>query len=170
MDAAIGGDALKKRRPPSDAINVGDYIDSWKVIKCEPNSHLSLLFGMKAPGLGRLEFTIKDLGDKRQLDIRAWWHPAGFRGLLYWFAMMPSHLFIFRGMTFALAKKAAQRKLFRCAANQSVLPVTVSGYLAIPPRYRPGCLAKFGTHRDISRSTYSRSLWSTADLSEERFR
>ncbi|MBV7296896.1 DUF2867 domain-containing protein [Enterovibrio paralichthyis] len=111
MDAAIGGDALKKRRPPSDTLNVGDYIDSWKVIKCEPNSHLSLLFGMKAPGLGRLEFTIKDFGDKRQLDIRAWWHPAGFRGLLYWFAMMPAHLFIFRGMTFALAKKSGATKI-----------------------------------------------------------
>lgn len=106
MDAAIGGEALKKRRPEAETLAVGDYIDSWKVIKCEPFQHLSLLFGMKAPGLGRLEFTVTDLGEKRQLDIRAWWHPAGFRGLLYWFAMMPAHLFIFRGMAFALAKKS----------------------------------------------------------------
>lgn len=106
MDALIGGDALKKRRPSSDALQVGDYIDSWKVIKCDAQQHLSLLFGMKAPGLGRLEFTIRDKGDIRELDIRAWWHPAGFKGLLYWFAMMPAHLFIFRGMAFALAKRS----------------------------------------------------------------
>ncbi|MDD1791698.1 SDR family oxidoreductase [Enterovibrio sp. ZSDZ42] len=109
MDAAVGGNALKKRRPAPDSLKVGDYIDSWKVIRCEDNLHLSLLFGMKAPGLGRLEFTIVDHGEYRTLDIRAWWHPAGFRGLLYWFAMMPAHLFIFRGMAFALAKKSGAK-------------------------------------------------------------
>ncbi|OEE65907.1 NAD(P)-dependent oxidoreductase [Enterovibrio norvegicus FF-33] len=109
MDAAIGGDALKKRRPDGETLKTGDYIDSWKVIKCEENRHLSLLFGMKAPGLGRLEFTIVDHGEHRSLDIRAWWHPAGFSGLLYWFAMMPAHLFIFRGMAFALAKKSGAK-------------------------------------------------------------
>ncbi|WP_187957614.1 DUF2867 domain-containing protein, partial [Bacillus subtilis] len=69
-----------------------DRIDSWKVISLEENHFLSLLFGMKAPGLGRLEFTINDHGEYRTIDIRAWWHPKGFKGLLYWFAMMPAHL------------------------------------------------------------------------------
>ncbi|MEZ9524666.1 DUF2867 domain-containing protein [Enterovibrio norvegicus] len=111
MDAAIGGDALKKRRPNSETLSAGDYIDSWKVIQCEDNRFLSLLFGMKAPGLGRLEFSIEDHGDYRTLEICAWWHPAGFRGLLYWFAMMPAHLFIFRGMAFALAKKSGAKDI-----------------------------------------------------------
>lgn len=111
MDAAIGGDALEKRRPQSNTLKTGDYIDSWKVIQCVPKKHLSLLFGMKAPGLGRLEFTVNDLGETRLLDIRAWWHPAGFSGLLYWFAMMPAHLFIFKGMAYALAKKSGAKKI-----------------------------------------------------------
>ncbi|EOD77153.1 putative nucleoside-diphosphate-sugar epimerase [Grimontia indica] len=110
MDAAVGGNALGKRRPQRSSLETGDYIDSWKVIQCHPQKHLSLLFGMKAPGLGRLEFTVKDLGETRLLDIRAWWHPAGFSGLLYWFAMMPAHLFIFKGMAFALAKKSGAKK------------------------------------------------------------
>lgn len=38
--------------------------------------------------------------------MRAWWHPAGFSGLLYWFAMMPAHLFIFRGMAKRIAELA----------------------------------------------------------------
>ncbi|MCA2423882.1 DUF2867 domain-containing protein, partial [Vibrio alginolyticus] len=74
--------------------------------RCEENQFLSLFFGMKGPGLGRLEITIKDHGDERELDITAWWHPQGFLGLLYWFAMMPAHLFIFKGMVKAIAKEA----------------------------------------------------------------
>ena len=105
MDFAIGGDALKRYRRDPEQLELGDKIDSWKVINIVPNQFLSLLFGMKAPGLGRLEFTIEDKGDHREIDIRAWWHPAGFSGLLYWFAMMPAHLFIFRGMTHALVER-----------------------------------------------------------------
>ncbi len=85
---------------------MGDFIDSWKIIRCEENQFLSLFFGMKGPGLGRLEITIKDDGEEREFDITAWWHPQGFPGLLYWFAMMPAHLFIFKGMVKAIAKEA----------------------------------------------------------------
>ncbi|ENX3944782.1 DUF2867 domain-containing protein [Photobacterium damselae] len=106
MDKIIGGNACERYRRDPDTLQLGDRIDSWKVIALEDKHFISLLFGMKAPGLGRLEFTIKDHGNYRTLDIRAWWHPAGFSGLLYWFAMMPAHLFIFRGMTHAVAKKS----------------------------------------------------------------
>ncbi|WP_299015323.1 SDR family oxidoreductase [uncultured Photobacterium sp.] len=105
MDHLIGGDARNRYRRDPEKLELGDKIDSWKVIHIEPNRFLSLLFGMKAPGLGRLEFKIDDKGEYREIDIRAWWHPAGFSGLLYWFAMMPAHLFIFRGMTHALVKR-----------------------------------------------------------------
>lgn len=64
---------------------------------------------MKAPGLGRLTFTIHDSGERRSLDVRAWWHPAGFGGLLYWFAMMPAHLFIFKGMAKRISELAFTR-------------------------------------------------------------
>ncbi len=106
MDHIIGGKAFNRQRSNEHTLSVGDYIDSWKVISVAENHHLSLLFGMKAPGLGRLEFTITEEGHCRRLDIRAWWHPAGFRGLLYWFAMMPAHLFIFKGMVKAVCELA----------------------------------------------------------------
>ncbi len=106
LDLFVGGGIPKRRSPAGPELKVGDYIDSWKVIRCEPNHFISLLFGMKAPGLGRLECTIIDHGDHRELDVRAWWHPQGFRGLLYWFAMMPAHLFIFKGMVKAIVRKA----------------------------------------------------------------
>ncbi|CAA2931049.1 hypothetical protein ARSQ2_02196 [Arsenophonus endosymbiont of Bemisia tabaci Q2] len=52
---------------------------------------------MKAPGLGRLTFTIKDYGKYRTLDVRAWLHAAGFSGLMYWLIMSLIHRFIFKG-------------------------------------------------------------------------
>ena len=106
LDVVVGGKIPTRRSPPKDNLQVGDYIDSWKVIRCESNRFLSLFFGMKGPGLGRLEFTINDLGDKRQLNVTARWHPKGFRGLLYWFTFMPAHIFIFKGMVKAIVKKA----------------------------------------------------------------
>ncbi|HGW4592574.1 TPA: DUF2867 domain-containing protein [Proteus mirabilis] len=92
------GNKVTYGRPQRETLALGDMIDGWRVIKLEPEKKLTLLFGMKAPGLGRLSFTIHDSGNLRSLDVRAWWHPAGFSGLLYWFAMMPAHLFIFKGM------------------------------------------------------------------------
>ncbi|CUW10280.1 NAD dependent epimerase/dehydratase family protein [Serratia grimesii] len=109
MDDMIGNRVVYGR-PERDTLAVGDLVDGWKVITIKPQRLLALLFGMKAPGLGRLAFTIKDHGDYRTLDVRAWWHPAGFSGLLYWFAMMPAHLFIFRGMARRIARLAEQHQ------------------------------------------------------------
>ncbi|KGY12225.1 hypothetical protein NM22_13235 [Vibrio tubiashii] len=108
LDIFFGGGKPVRRSPAGPELQVGDYIDSWKVIRCEENQFISLLFGMKGPGLGRLEFVIEELGDRRKLTVTAWWHPQGFRGLLYWFAMMPAHLFIFKGMVKAIVRKAKE--------------------------------------------------------------
>lgn len=107
MDDMIGNGVVYGR-PQRDTLEIGDLVDGWKVITKKPLRQLALMFGMKAPGLGRLTFSIKDLGDRRQLDVRAWWHPAGFSGLLYWFVMMPAHLFIFRGMAKRITQLAEE--------------------------------------------------------------
>ncbi|MFT6986918.1 MAG: hypothetical protein ACJAT7_002768 [Psychromonas sp.] len=113
IDHLVGGNSLKRYRRDPEKLALGDQIDSWKVISIKEDTFLSLLFGMKAPGLGRLEFNIVDKGTYRELDIRAWWHPAGIWGLLYWFMMMPAHLFIFKGMTKAIVKKCNTGKQSR---------------------------------------------------------
>jgi len=105
MDRLIGH-KLAKGRPAHSWLQTGDTVDSWKVIVVEPEKQLTLLFGMRAPGLGRLSFTLRDNGDHRQLDVRAWWHPHGMPGLLYWLLMIPAHLFIFRGMAQRIARLA----------------------------------------------------------------
>lgn len=114
MDLMIGH-KLAKGRPAHPMLEVGDTVDSWKVIIVEPQKELALLFGMKAPGLGRLTFTLNDRGEKRTLDVRAWWHPHGTAGLFYWLVMIPAHLFIFKGMARRIAKLAehSSRKVLR---------------------------------------------------------
>ncbi|WP_437891084.1 DUF2867 domain-containing protein [Phytobacter sp. V91] len=102
------GHRLAKGRPEKALLEVGDQVDSWRVIIAEPNEQLALLFGMKAPGLGRLSFTLTDKGKYRLLDVRAFWHPLGMPGLLYWLLMIPAHLFIFRGMARRIAHLAEQ--------------------------------------------------------------
>ncbi len=78
------------------------------MIVVEPEKQLTLLFGMKAPGLGRLCFSLEDKGDYRTIDVRAFWHPHGMPGLFYWLLMIPAHLFIFRGMAKQIARLAEQ--------------------------------------------------------------
>ncbi|EFO1705425.1 low-specificity L-threonine aldolase [Escherichia coli] len=107
MDRAIGH-KLAKGRPEREYLQTGDAVDSWKVIVVEPQKQLTLLFGMKAPGLGRLCFTLEDKGDYRTIDVRAFWHPHGMPGLFYWLLMIPAHLFIFRGMAKRIARLAEQ--------------------------------------------------------------
>jgi hypothetical protein len=66
-----------------------------------------LNFGMRAPGSGILEFELEPLpGGGTRLTETAYWHPAGFWGLLYWYALVPFHLFIFERMTRAIVHRA----------------------------------------------------------------
>lgn len=48
MDLLVGH-KLAKGRPERPLLQVGDTVDSWKVIIVEPEKQLTLLFGMKAP-------------------------------------------------------------------------------------------------------------------------
>jgi hypothetical protein len=76
-------------------------VDSWRVIALEPGRRLTLLMEMKAPGAGVLEFVVRPGpgGAGSTVSATAYWHPAGVLGLLYWYALVPAHLFLFRGLT-----------------------------------------------------------------------
>ena len=82
-------------------------IDSWRVIALEPEKRLTLLMEMKAPGAGVLEFLVDDLGEERRVTVRAYWHPAGVWGLLYWFLTLPIHAPLFRKMAEAITTRAS---------------------------------------------------------------
>jgi len=108
LDWLVGGPSFRRRRRHPQELRVGDVVDAWRVIALEPERRLTLLMEMKGPGFGVLEFTIHDDGDLRQIHMRAHWHPAGVWGLLYWYALLPAHLFLFSGTTRNIARRAEQ--------------------------------------------------------------
>ncbi|MDJ0751725.1 MAG: DUF2867 domain-containing protein [Woeseiaceae bacterium] len=108
LDWLAGGPAFRRRRRHPEQLRVGDVLDVWRVIDLEPEKRLTLLMEMKAPGAGVLEFAIEDDGEMRQLDMTAHWHPAGAWGLLYWYLLLPIHLFLFKRTVLAVTERAAQ--------------------------------------------------------------
>jgi hypothetical protein len=112
LDWLVGGPGLTKgRRHPSE-LRVGDTIDYWTVLAMEPQRRLTLNFDMKAPGNGVLEFEIETVDAQRtRVSVTAYWHPAGLWGLIYWWMLVPAHLFIFKGMTREIARRAASLQL-----------------------------------------------------------
>lgn len=104
-DWVIGGPSFRRPRRHPENLRIGDVVDAWRVIAMEPQKSLTMLMEMKAPGTGVLEFKISDTGDHRALSITAYWHPAGVWGLMYWYAMLPFHAFLFRGTARAIAEK-----------------------------------------------------------------
>jgi len=113
MDWLVGGPGLTRGRRHPTEVRIGDRIDYWTVLALEPARRLTLHFGMRAPGSGVLEFevdpeTAPAPGDQTRLTITAYWHPQGVWGLLYWLALAPAHLFIFRKMTRAMLRRAEQ--------------------------------------------------------------
>ncbi len=106
LDWLAGGPSFRRRRRHPTDLRVGDVVDSWRAIAVEPAHKLTLLMEMKAPGAGVLEFVIRDLGESRTISATAYWHPAGPPGLLYWYALLPAHGFLFKGLTAAIARRA----------------------------------------------------------------
>ena len=106
-DWLVGGAGFVRGRRDPDGVRLGDMIDYWEVIGIEPERRLTLNFGLKAPGAGILEFELEPLpGGGTRLTETAYWHPQGIWGLLYWAVLVPFHLFIFKGMTRAMVRRA----------------------------------------------------------------
>lgn len=107
LDWLIGGPGMNYgRRHPSE-LRIGDVVDSWRVIGLQPQRRLTLFFGMRAPGSGVLEFEIgQEPSGQTRIKATAYWHPAGVWGLLYWYALVPAHQFLFAGLTRAIARRA----------------------------------------------------------------
>ena len=105
-DWLLGGPGLNRGRRDPESLRVGDTVDSWQVIGKEEGRRLTLLFGMKAPGAGVLEFEVEPEGEGTRVTATAFWHPAGVWGLAYWYPLVPFHGLIFRRMTEAIARRA----------------------------------------------------------------
>jgi uncharacterized protein YbjT (DUF2867 family) len=110
MDWCVGGPGLTRGRRHPAELRLGDTIDYWRVVGIEHERRLTLQFGMRAPGSGVLEFEIEPQGERQtRVTATVCWHPRGVWGLLYWYALVPAHLFLFKGLTAAIARRAELR-------------------------------------------------------------
>ena len=66
---------------------------------------LKLVAEMKLPGEAVLELKLTECADgTTEVQQRARFRPRGLFGLLYWYAVMPFHNFVFVGMLKGLAR------------------------------------------------------------------
>jgi len=106
VDWCLGGPSFRRSRRHPEIFRVGDVVDAWRVIAVEPGRRLTLLMELKAPGSGVLEFSIAEQADGRRVAMRAFWHPAGVWGLLYWYATLPIHTWLFSQSVLAIVRRA----------------------------------------------------------------
>ncbi|WP_179352451.1 SDR family oxidoreductase [Winogradskyella vidalii] len=102
MDKLFGGVGLRRGRTHDTNLEAGDPLDFWRVLLADKKEKRLLLFAeMRLPGEAWLEFKI----EKDQLYQRAVFRPKGVWGRLYWYAVLPFHAFVFKGMINALVAK-----------------------------------------------------------------
>ncbi len=96
MDKMVGGVGLRRGRKHPTEISAGESLDFWRVLLASKEEKRLLLYAeMKLPGEAWLEFK---LNDDNSVVQTATFRPWGLMGRLYWYAVLPFHGFIFKGM------------------------------------------------------------------------
>lgn len=107
LDRLAGGPGLRRgRRSPRD-LAPGDALDFWRVEAFEPDHLLRLRAEMRLPGRAWLQFEVDPDPGGSTIRQTAMFDPVGLGGLLYWYALLPAHAFIFRGMLRRIALRAS---------------------------------------------------------------
>jgi hypothetical protein len=109
MDRLCGGVGLSRGRRSQTEIYPGDAVDFWRVVEVNKPTFLMLYAEMKLPGEAVLSFRLKSLDEGRvELQQIARFLPRGLFGLLYWYAVMPFHHYVFNGMLNGIAKASGK--------------------------------------------------------------
>jgi uncharacterized protein YbjT (DUF2867 family) len=96
IDQIAGGVGMRRGRKSSTELYSGDALDFWRVMIADKEERRLLLYAeMKLPGEAWLEFKIDN---NNHLTQTATFRPLGLFGRIYWYAVMPFHGFIFKGM------------------------------------------------------------------------
>jgi uncharacterized protein YbjT (DUF2867 family) len=106
LDRAVGGLGMRLGRRHPRELRMGDPVDFWRVEALEPDRLLRLRSEMRLDGHAWLQFTVLPEGTGSRLEQTAFFEPHGLLGLLYWYAVLPFHLFVFPGMIRAIRKRA----------------------------------------------------------------
>ena len=109
LDKVFGGTSLARGRRHSEYLQVGDALDFWRVLEVREGSRLLLVSEMKAPGEAVMELRIVDKGNGiTELQLIGKFLPKGLLGLCYWYALLPFHIWIYKGMLCSVAKVIGQ--------------------------------------------------------------
>lgn len=101
LDKLSGGIGLRRGRKSHTKLSVGDSLDFWRVLYADKKEKRLLLYAeMKLPGEAWLEFKIEN----NKLYQTATFRPLGLWGRIYWYAVLPFHGLIFKGMINKLAE------------------------------------------------------------------
>jgi uncharacterized protein YbjT (DUF2867 family) len=106
LDRAVGGVGMRRGRRHPRELRVGDPVDFWRVEALEPERLLRLRSEMRLDGHAWLQFTVRPEGTGSRLEQTAFFEPHGLLGLLYWYSVLPFHLFVFPGMIRTLKLRA----------------------------------------------------------------
>jgi len=106
MDRAVGGPGMRLGRRDPTHVRVGDAVDFWRVEEVRPGELLRLRAEMRVPGRAWLQYEVTDDPAGSRLVQTAFFEPKGLSGRLYWYLLLPAHLFIFRGSIRRIARRA----------------------------------------------------------------
>jgi hypothetical protein len=106
LDLLAGGVGVRRGRAHPERLFVGDAVDWWRVEALVPDRLLRLRAEMRLPGEAWLEFEVSPDGGRTTVRQTAIFEPDGVLGLAYWYALLPLHAPIFRGMLRAIASQA----------------------------------------------------------------
>lgn len=98
LDRLVGGPGLRRGRRDPEDLRPGDALDFWRVEAYEPGQMLRLRAEMKLPGRAWLQFEVEPDSRGSVLTQTAVFDPIGLAGLVYWYALLPVHKLMFRGM------------------------------------------------------------------------
>jgi uncharacterized protein YbjT (DUF2867 family) len=111
MDRLVGGPGLRRGRRDQERVGYGDALDFWRVTRADDDRYLELRAEMKLPGVATLAFEIKPVSGSPgmcEMSQIARFKPRGLLGLLYWYAVLPLHGVVFRGMLRGIQRAAMQ--------------------------------------------------------------
>jgi uncharacterized protein YbjT (DUF2867 family) len=104
IDLLEGGVGLRRGRPSSTTLQVGDTVDSFRVESIEPNRRLRLKSEMHLYGRAWLEFEVTGTGSSTTIRQTAIFDPVGLIGQIYWYSLYLPHELVFNGMLRGIAQ------------------------------------------------------------------
>jgi len=109
LDRLAGGPGLRRGRRDPEQVAYGEALDFWRVTGIEAGRRLELRAEMKLPGEAELTFEVTPNARNSarcHLVQTARFKPKGLLGLTYWFAVLPLHGLVFRGMLSGIRRMA----------------------------------------------------------------